>query len=153
MEASAAEAQPGQTDPLFDEEIERALARSLKEQRRERSSDSEWDSEDDDYQEAVEQSQQAHESNQDLPPTYESGSAHLAGTTQEEYSAQQAEQPGEKTQQEKTEEQIVMEYVKKQSLLEAEHSKGRAVASSSSAAQHDENDEDLQRALKESMRG
>ncbi|KAH7408766.1 putative glucosyl/glucuronosyl transferase [Phaeosphaeria sp. MPI-PUGE-AT-0046c] len=66
------------------------------------------------------------------PPAYDP--AHLAGTTQSEFEAQQQ---GEKTTQERTEEQIVMEYVMKQSLLEAHHKgKGRAT-----------DEEDLQKAL------
>lgn len=70
------------------------------------------------------------------PPAYDP--AHLAGTTQGEFEAQQQ---GEKTAQEKTEEQIVLEYVKKQSLLEAHHKgKGRAT-----------DEEDLQKALELSM--
>lgn len=68
------------------------------------------------------------------PPAYDP--AHLEGTTQSEFEAQQQ---GEKTAQERTEEQIVLEYVKKQSLLEAHHKgKGRATT---------REDEDLQRAL------
>ncbi|KAF2096051.1 UDP-Glycosyltransferase/glycogen phosphorylase [Rhizodiscina lignyota] len=73
---------------------------------------------------------------------------HLAGTTQSEFEAQQQGQQGEKTTQEKTEEAIVMEYVKKQSLLEVHHQnkgKGRATAT------EDKDDEDLQKALKLSI--
>lgn len=75
---------------------------------------------------------------------------HLAGTTRSEFEEQQKLQPGQKTAQEKTEEEIVLEYIKKQSLLEQQHrSKGKAHATES----EDEADEDLQRALKMSMRG
>lgn len=82
-----------------------------------------------------------------LPP-YTSG--HLVGTTQAEFEARQREQGGEKTAQEKTEEEVVLEYIKKQSLLEESHhgkGKGRVVT-----ATEDEDDEDLQEALKLSMR-
>jgi hypothetical protein len=72
-----------------------------------------------------------------LPPSYDHG--HLGGTTQSKFEAQQH---GEKSTQEKTEEEIVMEYVKKQSLLESLHrNKGRAAAS------RDLDEEDLQKAL------
>ncbi|KAJ6786514.1 hypothetical protein PWT90_09429 [Aphanocladium album] len=51
---------------------------------------------------------------------------HLAGTTKQEFDAQQARDGGEKTVQEQMEERIVLDYVKKQSLLEAHHrSKGK----------------------------
>jgi hypothetical protein len=79
------------------------------------------------------------------PPAYDQG--HVEGTTQDEFWEQYR---GEKTVQEKTEEEIVMEYVKKQSLLEAHHQnkgKGRAVAT------EDEDEEDLQKALSLSMQG
>ncbi|KAK4899260.1 hypothetical protein LTR27_003492 [Elasticomyces elasticus] len=83
------------------------------------------------------------------PPSYDQ--AHVAGTTQSEFEAQQQEQPREKTAQEKTEEEVVLEYVKKQTLLEAQHhqnkGKGRA------EAVEDEYDEDLQRTLELSMQG
>lgn len=52
---------------------------------------------------------------------------HLAGTAQREFEAQQAQHPGEKTTQEQMEENIILEYVKKQSLLEEHHrSKNKA---------------------------
>jgi hypothetical protein len=66
--------------------------------------------------------------------------------TQSEFEAQQ---PGEKTTLEKTEEEIVMEYIKKQSLLELQHrNKGKARA----AATTDADDEDLKKALELSIR-
>lgn len=58
---------------------------------------------------------------------------HHAGTTEIEFEARQQGQQGEKMTQEKTEEEIVMEYVKRQSLLEQHHQnkgKGRAMMSS-----------------------
>jgi UDP:flavonoid glycosyltransferase YjiC (YdhE family) len=80
------------------------------------------------------------------PPSYDH--AHLEGTTQSAFEAQQQAQQGEKTTQERTEEEIVLEYIKKQSLLEVHHQskgKGRVVVAD------DKNDEDLQRALKLSL--
>jgi hypothetical protein len=88
------------------------------------------------------------------PSAYDSTSydqGHLEGTTQGAFELQQQGQQGqqgEKTTQEKTEEQIVLEYVKKQSLLEAQHQnkgKGRATA------QAIEDDEELRRALELSL--
>ncbi|KIW92476.1 uncharacterized protein Z519_06323 [Cladophialophora bantiana CBS 173.52] len=82
------------------------------------------------------------------PCSYDPG--HLAGTRQSEFEAQQQGQRGEKTAEERTEEEIVMEYIKKQSLLEACHrnkGKGRGTAI------EDHDDEDLQKAMKLSMRG
>lgn len=73
---------------------------------------------------------------------------HLAGITQSEYKAQQQGQQREKTAQEKTEEEIVMEYVKKQSLLEQKNRiKGKGRASATEYA----DDEDLPAALEFSM--
>lgn len=154
LAASAAEARAqGNPNPLYDEELERALAQSLREQRRQRSSDSEWDSDDDeDFKQAIQASQipavvvKPGPSSLDRPPEYDQG--HLAGTTQREFEAPQAQQPGEKAQQERTEEEIVMEYVKKQSLLEEEHRK--SLAAKANATETDENEE-LQQALKASM--
>jgi hypothetical protein len=80
------------------------------------------------------------------PTSYDQG--HLEGTTQSAFELQQQGQQGEKTAQEKTEEEIVLEYVKKQSLLEAQHQnkgKGRATT------QDIEDDEELRRALELSM--
>lgn len=79
-------------------------------------------------------------------PSFDQG--HLAGTTQNEFEAQQQGQQGEKTTLEKTEEEIVIEYVKKQSLLEVYHrNKGKDHAT----ATEDEDDRDLQKTLKSSM--
>ena len=81
-------------------------------------------------------------------PSHDPG--HLTGTTQSEFQVQQEGHLGEKTRRERTEEEIVMAYVEKQSLLEVHHQnkgKGRA------AAIEDKDDEDLQEALKLSMQG
>jgi len=86
------------------------------------------------------------------PPVYDQ--AHLGGTTQSAFKAQQHSQQGEKTARERTEEEIVMEYVKKQSLLEVHHKakrkgKGRATV----AEDGDDDDGDMQKALEASLRG
>ena len=68
---------------------------------------------------------------------------HLADTTKSTFQVQERR---EKINQEKTEEEIVLEYVKKQTLLEAQHQrkeKGRVVM--------DDEDEEFQRAIKLSM--
>ncbi|KAI4738527.1 UDP-Glycosyltransferase/glycogen phosphorylase [Aureobasidium sp. EXF-12298] len=68
---------------------------------------------------------------------------HLAGTTQSTFQVQERR---EKITREKTEEEIVLEYVKKQTLLEAQHQrkgKERVVM--------DDEDEELQRAIKLSL--
>lgn len=84
----------------------------------------------------------------DFQPPLSYGLGHLAGTTRRESEAQRQVQRGGKTAQEKTEEEVVTEYVKKQSLLEAHHqSKGKSRAT----ATEDHDDEDFQKALKLSM--
>ena len=154
IQASTAEAQQsGVAGGVTDEELERALAQSLKEQRRQRGSDSEWDSDantedDEDYRRAIEESSKhpilKPEDDRGDPPAYDPG--HLAGTTQQEFETQQ---PSEKSQQEKTEEQVVMEYVKKQSLLEEQHR--QAAAGKGKAMQKDDDDEELEQAMRMSM--
>ncbi|EEA22134.1 conserved hypothetical protein [Talaromyces marneffei ATCC 18224] len=78
---------------------------------------------------------------------------HIAGTSRSEFEAQQKGQwrektTQEKTTQEKTEEEIVIEYIKKQSLLEMQHrNKGKYRATTI----EDQEDEDLQNALRLSM--
>ncbi|TKA80691.1 hypothetical protein B0A55_03687 [Friedmanniomyces simplex] len=129
-----------------DEELERALARSLKEQRGLRDGgDREWDSSDDEGYQTTESlypppaaMYQGSSQSRQLPPppVYDSGH-HLGGTTQGEFQQQQqrSQQPssggggggGEKSAQERTEEEVVMEYVKKQSLLEEKHRREAAV--------------------------
>ena len=80
------------------------------------------------------------------PPAYDPW--HLAGTSRSEFEAEQKGRQREKTTEEKTEEEIVMEYIKKQSLLEVHHkNKGKDRRS----AVEDEDDEDLQKVLKLSM--
>jgi UDP:flavonoid glycosyltransferase YjiC (YdhE family) len=166
MAASEVEAQRYTLEALEDEEqLQRVIVQSTREQRR-KGSNGEWESYlslDDDGNEEL---QRAREKTEKMAakvvavtgtrshrspgvqqyPLYDPG--HLAGTTQSEFDVQQQLQQGEKTTQEKTEEDIVMEYVKKQSLLEQHHQnkgKGRATATET------KDDEDLQKALKLSM--
>ena len=161
---SEAEAQRHAREALeYEEQLKRVIAQSLREQRR-RGSDSEWESDmglDDEDDEELERARKKSEKMAEKAaavagrspgvqqsPLYDPG--HLAGTTRSEFEAQQQGQQGEKTTQEKTEEEIVMEYVKKQSLLEQHHQnkgKGRATAT------ENKDDEDLQKALKFSMQG
>ncbi|KAF4556437.1 Sterol 3-beta-glucosyltransferase-like protein 5 [Elsinoe fawcettii] len=89
--------------------------------------------------------EEAGPSSQHSPP-YDPG--HLAGTTQSQFEAHRQGQAGEKTTQERREEDIVMEYMKKQSLLEGQHKKGKGRASTT-----DDEDEDLRKAMELSMRG
>ena len=140
MAASEAESHGAPVE--HDKELERALAQSLKEQRRKHGSDSEWDSEpdtedDEEYKKALKASQ--HGSMEEQLPAYEAaapGSGH--------------EPSGDvKSHQERSEEDIVMEYVKKQSLLEEQHRS--AVGGKGKAPQTDEHDEELQQAMKLSM--
>jgi hypothetical protein len=165
MAASKAEAQRHASEALeYEKQLERVMEQSMREQRQ-RSSDGELKSdsgldgeEDEEFEQAGGESERMAEraaavaggpSVVQRPPSYDPG--HLAGTTQSEFEAQQQGQQGEKTAQERTEEEIVMRYVKKQSLLEVHHSqnkgKGRATAT------EDKDDEDLQKALKLSMQG
>ncbi|KAK3670603.1 hypothetical protein LTR78_009571 [Recurvomyces mirabilis] len=129
-----------------------------------RVSDSDWDSnsdmalndqEDDEFDQAVRRSEKVTESigapdalsaSTGQLPAYDPG--HLEGMTQTEFEARQRARPAEKTAQERTEEEIVLEYIKKQSLLELQH-RSKTVA----GPIRNEDDEDLQEALTLSMRG
>ncbi|KAM5341392.1 hypothetical protein ACJ41O_014423 [Fusarium nematophilum] len=153
MAASAAEAQRHTREALeHEQQLKQVMVQSLREQRQ-RGSDSGWGSDTGLDDEELEQAKMAAAVAGGSPgvqqrPSYDPG--HLAGMTQGEFEAQQQGQQGEKTTQEKTEEEIVMEYVKKQSLLEQHHQnkgKGRATAAL------DTDDQDLQKALKLSMQG
>ncbi|PQE27751.1 glycosyltransferase family 1 protein [Rutstroemia sp. NJR-2017a BVV2] len=142
MAASEAEAQRHAREALeYEEQLKLVTAQSLREQRR-RGSDSEWelniglgDEDDEELQRARKRSGKMAENagagvgrspDVQQPHSYDPG--HLAGTTQSEFETQQQEQQREKTAQEKTEEDIVMEYVKKQSLLEQDYrDKGKGV--------------------------
>lgn len=141
--ASETEAQRHASEALeFERQLNQAMAQSLREQRQRQSSSgsSVWQSDaslDEDDDDTDEMAGKAAGSSSQLPPSYDPTHS-------------QSEQgwPREKTTQERSEEEIVLEYVKKQSLLETHHQnkgKGRA------AAAEDEDDEDLQKALKLSM--
>jgi hypothetical protein len=141
--SSEAEAQHHMSEALeYETQLKRVMAQSLREQGPSRS-DSGWDAdiglngwEHEELDQAIGRSEKtAGETiavaggspDVQRPPSYDQG--HLTGTTQSEFEAQQQVQQGEKTTEEKTEEDIVMEYVKKQSLLELHHQnkgKGRA---------------------------
>ena len=161
--ASETEAQRHTTEALeFKKQLKRVMAQSLLEQRQS-GSDSESESDiglddendDDAFERVIRNSEKKAAAvaggsrGVQRPPSYASG--HLADTTQSEFEAQQQGQRGEKTTQERTEEEIVMAYVEKQSLLEMHHQgkgKGRWVT-----ATEDNDDEGLQKALKLSMQG
>ncbi|KAH7082383.1 putative glucosyl/glucuronosyl transferase [Paraphoma chrysanthemicola] len=148
----------------YEEQLKQVIAQSLREQRHESSDDARnsdtgpvdgTDAEAGDSTarsevaagKAPTVSHESHDTNQ--PPSYDPG--HLAGTIQSEHEAQQQ---GEKSEQEKTEEQIVLEYVKKQSLLEEQHrAKGKARAPPAKEEDEDEHEdaEDLQKALNLSL--
>jgi hypothetical protein len=150
--SSEAEAQQKVTEAAeFEEQLKQVMAQSLREQRQMRDS-SEWESGNSSNNDAAVnfertggQSGKAAVQAGDTPGlqrlrTYDYG--HLEGTTQDAFVAQQQ---GEKSTQERTEEEIVMAYVKKQSLLEAHHqNKGKSRASEAE-------DEDLEKALSLSM--
>lgn len=78
-----------------------------------------------------------------IPQTSRSlDSRHLVGATRRSFETQRNSSRAEKTAEEKTEEEIVMEYVRKQSLLEARHRINR---------ERDEMDVDLQTTLNTSL--
>jgi UDP:flavonoid glycosyltransferase YjiC (YdhE family) len=118
----------------YDEELERALAQSLKEQRG-------WSADNDsllDTRSILSEQTLAEEHHNagGPPPRYDPG--HLAGTTQQEWEGDGGGRE-EKSQQEKTEEEIVLEYIKKQSLLEEKAREGKGGGG--------DEDEELKRAL------
>ncbi|GAM35041.1 hypothetical protein TCE0_015r03036 [Talaromyces pinophilus] len=124
----------------LERQLEQVMAQSVREQRqRQSSSSSVWESDAslDEDDESDEMAGKEAGSSSQPPPSYDP-------TSQNEFAGQRRE----KTTQERTEEEIVLEYVKKQSLLEAHHqSKGKGRAT----AIEDQDDEDLQKALKLSM--
>jgi UDP:flavonoid glycosyltransferase YjiC (YdhE family) len=141
-----------------DEELERALTNSLKEQRRQYDNDHDDDDDnDEEYQRALRESQQAASNageGSSSAAAYDQG--HLGGTTREQYE-QSGAGKGEKSQAEQDEERIVLEYVKKQSMLEQQHQSGKKGEGSSSAGaggnQHDDDDdEELRKAMEESLK-
>ncbi|KAJ9604863.1 hypothetical protein H2200_010978 [Cladophialophora chaetospira] len=128
MAANEAEVQRHASEALeYERQLQQAMALSLRDQGR-RGSDREWESTSGLDGEEDEELEQARGSTI-VQRTTSLDPGHLAGTTQAEFEAQP--QQGEKTAQERTEEEIVMKYIKKQSLLEARHQdkgKGRAIA-------------------------
>lgn len=103
--------------------------------------------------EATRTNSSAEPSSSQRPPSYDPG--HLAGTTQTAFEAQQNGKQREKTIEEKTEEEIVLEYVRKQSLLEEQNRKrwenGTGAGASTMRTVSDEEDEELQRVLRLSL--
>lgn len=161
MAASDSEAQRHAREELeHDERLKRVMAQSLREQRQ-RGGDSGCaldtglnDEDDEEFKRArkppgkMVENVGAVAGRSTQPPAYDLG--HHAGITQSQFEAQQQRQQGEKSVQEKTEEEIVMEYVKKQSLLEQHHqNKGKRRAT----ATEDGEDQDYQTAIKLSMQG
>ncbi|KAH7360873.1 putative glucosyl/glucuronosyl transferase [Rhexocercosporidium sp. MPI-PUGE-AT-0058] len=160
--ASEAEAQRHAREELeHTNHLKLAMDQSLREQRQRRSH-REWqldrslDDEDDEHSGQARRSSENMENHAaaettsshtvQYPPMY--ASSHLAGTTRSQFEALQQRLGGEKTTEEKMEEEIVMAYVAKQSLLEMQHrGKGKARATVTKA----EEDEGLQEALKLSM--
>jgi UDP:flavonoid glycosyltransferase YjiC (YdhE family) len=142
----------GHPDVDEDAELERVLTQSLKEQRKMRGGGYDWDTdEDEDYQRAIRDSKKPALSprSDEPPPAYTvEGPEHLAGTTREQFESHQSKK-GEKSQQELVEERIVMEYVKKQSLLEERH---RAQLRKGKAPVNEDEDEDFKRAVVASLR-
>ncbi|KAF7197803.1 Sterol 3-beta-glucosyltransferase UGT80B1 [Pseudocercospora fuligena] len=147
MNASSAEAARYQTErEQYEQDLEKALAQSLKEQRGWNDSDSEAGI----HSPALSEATLPPPPNEKPPGYIPTDTGHLAGTTQAGFERQQSSSKSaggssEKTQQERDEERIVMDYVKKQSLLE-EQSKKKMGGKSG-----DEEDEELQKALKLSM--
>jgi UDP:flavonoid glycosyltransferase YjiC (YdhE family) len=145
----------------YEKQLKRVMAQSLKEQQR-RGSDSGWDSDitpDDEEDGGIEQAERKSRKMSekaatiaDVPSGYyiprPNDQGHLAGTTPIEFEAQIHGNQGDKTTQQKTEEEMMVEYVKKQSFLEMHHqNKGKGHAT----VTEDSNDEDLQKALELSM--
>ncbi|KAF4964403.1 hypothetical protein FSARC_7668 [Fusarium sarcochroum] len=120
MTSSQAEAQRQTSEGLeYERLLKRVMTESLREQRQ-RDNGSEWESQidlDDENETGCERARDNTETQTEQ--LYDQG--HLEGTTQSAFAERQKRQQGEKTTQERTEEEIVMEYVKKQSLLETFH--------------------------------
>lgn len=148
----------GRTEDERDEELEQALANSLREQRRQYDNDD--DDNDEEYQRALKESQLAADQAGEGSSSRSYDQGHLGGTTREQYEQSAAAGKGEKSQQEQDEERIVMEYVKKQSMLEQQHSSKEKNAGTgadtgagpSGGQQDDVDDEDLRRAMEESLK-
>jgi hypothetical protein len=83
---------------------------------------------------------------QQQPHPFDPG--HLAGTTLSEFEASRDAAPSEKTPQERAEEAIVLEYIKKQSILEAQH---RSKSRDEEANLESEEERNFQKALELSL--
>nr|POE80091.1 sterol 3-beta-glucosyltransferase ugt80a2 [Quercus suber] len=161
-----------------DEELERVLAQSLREQRSQRGGDHLWNPPDA-ASSRISMPGDDHDADVAPPPEYavEDSNLHLAGTRREEHerAAELAQKRAaaptgtgtgtgtggdDKNTQALSEEQIVLDYIKKQSLLEAEWraaaaatpGKGKAPDVAQAPGDEDEHDEELQRALQESLK-
>lgn len=149
--ASEIEAQRHASEALeFERQLEQVMAQSLREHNQRQSSsssssvwlsDASLDEDDEDIErEPDEMTGKVVATSSQQPPSYHP-------TMKSEFGGQR----GEKTAEERTEEEIVLEYVKKQSLLEIHHrNKGKSRATAADY-EGDEDDEDLQKALKLSM--
>ncbi|KAF2768855.1 UDP-Glycosyltransferase/glycogen phosphorylase [Teratosphaeria nubilosa] len=150
MEYSVADAHAhGHPDVVRDVELERVITQSLHEQRVQRGG-GEDDKNDEELQQALRASQAISTHDREgAPPAYEEdpevsipGHLRLSGTTREAFEGSGGE--GEKSQQEKSDEEVVMEYVRKQSLLEERLRRSK---------EGDEEDQELRRAMRESLTG
>jgi UDP:flavonoid glycosyltransferase YjiC (YdhE family) len=133
LHASATEAERHQHErEMHDQDLERALAQSLREHRG------------------------LHRADRDVlpgpsapppppPPAYAPG--HVAGTTQGDFEGR----VDRKTDRERDEEMIVLEYIKKQSLLEEENRRKARAEGGGGGGEEEEGDEELQKALKLSL--
>jgi len=140
LDESAAEHERRQSEQhAFENELQRVLTQSLREQR------GMSDPEEHDFVQSPALNSPTF-SDTTLPDMHQHPPAY-------DQAASEARPIDEKTQREKTEEEIVLEYVKKQSMLEEEHRSKGTVGSSSKVAVDDEDDEELQRVLKLSMQG
>jgi hypothetical protein len=143
MASSEAEAQRYAGEAVvYEKQLKLAMTQSLSEQKL-RANDDEWESDIGTHNDRDEDCKRAEDGPQKMaakaavavgglssfhpPAAYDQG--HLEDTTQCEFNAQQQGQQMEKSPQAKTEEEIVIDYVKKQSLMEVRYQnkgKGRA---------------------------
>ncbi|KIW63961.1 hypothetical protein PV04_08922 [Phialophora macrospora] len=140
----------------YEEQLKRVVAQSLTEQRYRSSSDGEWESymgpvDDEAEEEWFEQPAKKppdmvpEKAEVQQPPSCDPGHLHLAGATQS------VRQDQGQRHDEETEEEIVFEYVKKQSLLEQQHRHDKGKGRATSTATPSNDDEDWQEASKLSM--
>jgi hypothetical protein len=162
LASSEAEAQLHASEALeYENQLKQVMAQSLRDQRQRDSDSSGWELDMGLNDSKVAEFDRASHGPANIaaagspsvhrrPPPLSCDPGHLAGTTQSEFDASQDGQRKQKTTQEKTEEQIVLEYVKKQSLLEVHHqNKGKSRATGI----ENEEDEELQKAIQLSLLG